>query len=150
MKKLIVTSVVAALAVGALVAPVEAAKKKKAKPRVVEGTYANPAVGVPGVVGTSSAGGAVEFPSLASENHISVDIADAAGGAPFVTMSQDSDPTNTTGWEIFATFCGATAEPVPITPGLPVRISVYTTPGPDQPTCVGPATNGTIKATFTP
>lgn len=148
MKKLIVTSVVAALVAGALVGPAEAGKKKP-KPRVMEGTYANPAVGIPGVVGTSSAGGAVEFAAMSNENYISVEIADTGGGSPFVTMSQDSDPTNTTGWEIFATFCGATEEPVQITPGLPVRVSVYTTPGPDQPTCVGPATSGTITATFT-
>ena len=146
MKKLIVTSVIAALVAGALVAPAEA--KKKPKPRVMEGTYANPAVGIPGVVGTSSAGGAVEFATMSNENYISVEVADTGGGSPFVTMSQDSDPSNSTGWEIFATFCGSTAEPIAISPGLPVRVSVYTTPGPDQPTCVGPATSGTITATF--
>ena len=146
MKKIVVVATVAALAAGALMAPAEAGKKKKS--RVMEGTYDNPAVGIPGVVGTSSAGGAVEFGTLPTEKTISIEVADAGGGAPFITLSQDSDPSNSTGWEIFATACGATAEPLPITGGLPVRVSVYTTPGPDQPTCVGPATSGTIIATF--
>lgn len=146
MKKIVVVATVAALAAGALMAPAEAGKKKK--PRVVEATYDNPALGVPGVVGTSAAGGAVEIGTLPDEKTISVEVADTAGGAPFITFSQDSDPSNSTGWEIFATACGATAEPLPIVGGLPVRVSVYTMPGPDHPTCVGPATSGTITATL--
>ena len=148
MKKLIVISVVAALAVGALVAPAEAGKKKKAKPRVAEASYENPAVGIPGVVGFPAAGGAFEFPTMTTENYISVEITDDAGGTVTFTMSQDSNPNNT-GYEIIGTWCGATEEAVQIVPGLPVRVSVYTTPGPDQPTCTGPATSGNIKATFT-
>lgn len=148
MKKLLITGLVAALVAGALVAPA-AAGKKKAKPRVVEGSYANPALGVPGVAGTSSAGGAIEFGAMANEKYISIEIADTGGASPSFTMSQDSDPTNTTGWEIFYTGCGATEEPVQIAPGLPVRVSVYTTPSREVPTCTGPASSGTITATFT-
>ncbi|HYP23726.1 MAG TPA: hypothetical protein VEV43_09145 [Actinomycetota bacterium] len=147
MKKLIVTSIVAALVAGAMVAPVEA-KKKKAKPRVAESTYANPAVGVPGVVGSPAAGGAFEFGTLSTENFVVVDITDDGGQAVTFTMSQDSDPANT-GYEIMGTWCGTTEEPVQITPGLPLRVTVYTTPGPDQPSCTGPATSGTMTATFT-
>jgi hypothetical protein len=152
MKKLIVTSVVAALVAGAMVAPAEADKKKKPKapaPRVAEGTYANPAIGIPGVVGSAAAGGAYEFATLSTENSVAIEITDGAGGSPTATLSQDTDPSTPT-WEIFATICGATTEPLPISPGIPVRVSVYTMPGPDQPTCTGPATSGTIKATFTP
>ncbi|HEX2296783.1 MAG TPA: hypothetical protein VHN37_15930 [Actinomycetota bacterium] len=148
MKKLIVTGVVAALVAGALVAPAAAGKKKKPKPRVAEAAYENPAVGIPGVVGSPAAGGAFEFPSMSNENYISVEITDDGGGSVTFTMSQDSDPDNT-GYEIMGTWCGATEEPVQIVPGLPVRVSVYTTPGPDQPSCTGPATSGNIKATFT-
>lgn len=147
MKKLIVTSLIAALVAGALVAPASAGKKK-AKPRVAEAGYDNPAVGVPGVVGSPAAGGAYEFPTLTTENNVSVEIADTGGAAVTFTMSQDSDPNNT-GYEIMGTWCGATEEPVAITPGLPLRVTVYTTPGPDQPSCTGPATSGTITATFT-
>ena len=150
MKKLIVTGIVAALAVGALVAPAEAGKKKKKPPapRVAEGTYDNPAIGVPGVVGSAAAGGAYEFATLSNENYIEVEIEDAAGGSPTFTMSQDTDPSTPT-YEIFGTWCGTTGEPVAISPGLTVRVSVYTMPGPEQPTCTGPATSGTITATFT-
>lgn len=148
MKKLVVTGLVAALVARALVAPATAGKKK-AKGRVMEGTYDNPAVGVPGLAGTSQLGGAVEFATMSNENYISVEITDSGGGSPYATMSQDSTPSNATGWEIFARFCGKTEEPVQITPGLPVRVSVYTTPGRDYPTCTGPATSGTIKATLT-
>ncbi len=149
MKKLIVTSVVAALVVGALVAPAEAGKKKKAKPRVAEAAYENPAIGIPGVVGSPALGGAFEFPTMTTENYISVEITDDAGGDVTFTMSQNSDDSSTQ-YEIIGTWCGATEEPVQIVPGLPVRVSVYTMPGPDQPSCLGPATSGTMKATFTP
>jgi hypothetical protein len=147
MKKLIVTSVVAALVAGAMVVPAEAGKKKP-KPRVAEASYENPAIGIPGVVGSPAAGGAYEFPTLTTENTVSVEITDDAGGAVTFTMSQDSDPNNT-GYEIMGTWCGATEEPVVISPGLPLRVSIYTMPGPDQPSCTGPATSGAIKATFT-
>ncbi|MDQ3916243.1 MAG: hypothetical protein M3323_13105 [Actinomycetota bacterium] len=146
MKKLLVTAVVATLAVTAPVAPAEAGKKKKA--RVAEGTYDNPAVGVPGVAGTSNLGGAYEFVTMTGENHISVEVDDDAGGSPTITFSQNTDPSDDS-WEIFAVACGKTEEPLAIEAGLPVRVSVYTTPGRGAETCYGPATSGTITATFT-
>lgn len=147
MNQRILSVLVVGLIAGSLGAPAEA--KRKPKARVAEGSYDNPAVGVPGVVGTSSLGGAVEFVTMAHEGHMSVVVEDSAGGAPFITFSQDSDPSNSTGWEIFATACGETEEPLVIEPGLAVRVSVYTTPGPNEPTCIGPATSGAITATFT-
>ena len=148
MKRLIVTAVALGLLAGALALPAEAGKKKaKRVERVAEGTYANPAIGVPGVVGSAAAGGAFEFPLGATEKFISVEITDDLGQPVIATMSQDTDPSTPT-WEIFATICGATEEPLPVEPGVAVRVSVYTSPGPDQPTCAGPATSGTIKATF--
>ncbi|HEV2757065.1 MAG TPA: hypothetical protein VG318_14955 [Actinomycetota bacterium] len=147
MKKLIVTGLVAAVVAGALIAPAEAGKKKE-KARVAEGTYDNPAVGIPGVAGTSNAGGAYEFGTIAGERFISVEVDDDSGGSPTLTFSQNTD-TSDDSWEIFATACGKTEEPLPIEGGLPVRVSVYATPGVGQTTCVGPATSGTITATFT-
>ena len=147
MKKLILASLIAALVAGALVAPASAGKKK-AKARVAEAAYTNPAAGIPGVVGSPAAGGAFEFPTMSTENFVNVEITDDGGADVTFTMSQDSDPNNT-GYEIMGTWCGATGEPVQITPGLPLRVTVYTTPGPDQPSCTGPATSGNIKATFT-
>lgn len=151
MKKLVVTGITIALLAGAIVGPAEAGKKKKKAPapRVAEGTYDNPAVGVPGVAGSGAAGGAFEFGTLSTENTISVVIEDDAGGTPTFTMSQNSDPSDD-GYEIMGTWCGETPEPVAIEPGLPVRVSVYTTPGPEQPGCVSRATSGTMTATFTP
>lgn len=150
MRKLIVTCVVVGLLGGALLVPAEAGKKKR-KPkrveRVAEGTYDNPAIGVPGVVGSSSAGGAAEFGLGPKEKFVSVEIEDSAGQAVMATMSQEQDPATPT-WDIIATFCGKTEEPIEVLPGVPVRVSVYTVPGPDYPTCTGPATSGTITGTF--
>ena len=146
MKKLIVTSIIIGLLGAGMVLPAEAGKRKKV--RKVEGTYDNPAIGIPGTVGTSTAGGAVEFGITSKEAFIDVEVVDQSGQPVMTTMSQDSDPENSTGWEIFATFCGKTEEPVPIEPGLTVRVSVYTMPGREHPTCTGPASSGVIKATF--
>lgn len=145
MRKLIVTSIIIGLLGAGMALPAEAGKRKKV--RKAEGTYENPAIGVPGVAGTSSAGGAFEFGITSKEAFIDVEIVDDGGQPVMATMSQDTDPS-TTSWEIFATFCGSTEEPVPVEPGITVRVSVYTMPGPDQPTCTGPATSGVIKASF--
>ena len=151
MKKAIAVALSLGLLAGALVAPAEAGKKKKRKPkkvtRTAEGVYGNPAIGIPGVAGTSSAGGAAEFALGAKERFISIEITDDGGQPVTATLSQDSDPS-TTSWEIFATICGATEEPLEVLPAVAVRVSVYTTPGPEQPTCMGPASSGTIKGTF--
>lgn len=147
MKKLLVTGLAAALAATALLVPAEAAKKKP-KPRTAEGTYDNPALGVPGVVGSGAAGGSFEFATMATENFITVTIDDDGGGTPTFTMSQNSDPSDDS-YEIMGTWCGETEEPVQIEPGLAVRVSIYSTPGPEQPSCVSPASSGTISATFT-
>jgi hypothetical protein len=144
MKKLIVSALVLGLLATAAVAPAYAGKRKQ---RVAKGTYENPAIGIPGVVGTSSAGGAFEFAVGAKESFIDIQITDDGGQSVTATLSQDTDPS-TPSWEIFATICGETEEPLTIEPGVAVRVSVYTMPGPEQPTCTGPATSGTIKATF--
>jgi hypothetical protein len=151
MRKMIVVAVVIGLLAGAVVAPAEAKKKKVKKNakivRVVEGGYDNPAIGVPGVVGTSTLGGAVEFPVYPTESYISVAITDDGGQPVTATLSQNTD-TSDDSWEIFATICGKTEQPLVVAPGVTVRISVYTMPGPDQPNCTGPASSGTIEATF--
>lgn len=152
MKKAIAVALSLGLLAGALAAPAEAGKNKKKKKskkvtRTAEGSYANPAIGIPGVVGTSSAGGAAEFPLGPEERFVSIEITDDGGQPVTATLSQDSDPS-TPSWEIFATICGATDEPIEVLPAVAIRVSVYTSPGPEQPTCTGPATSGTIKGTF--
>ena len=145
MRKLIVTSIIVGLLGAGMVMPAEAGRKKVRK---AEGTYENPAIGIPGVVGSSSAGGAFEFGITSKEAFIDVEVVDDSGQPVMTTMSQDTEDDGTGRWEIFATFCGKTEDPVPIEPGITVRVSVYTMPGPDHPTCTGPATSGVIKAAF--
>jgi hypothetical protein len=147
MRKAVVLMLITGLIASAFVATPAIAKKKRKVERKVEGTYANPAIGIPGVVGSGAAGGIYEFPTMSKEAFVSIDIADDGGQAVTATLSQDTDPSTTT-WEIFATICGKTEEPLPIAPGITLRVSVYTMPGPDQPTCTGPASSGTINATF--
>ena len=149
MRKLLVSCVCVGLLGGALVAPADAGKPRKPKrtERVQEGSYENPAIGIPGVVGSSSAGGAVEFGVGPTEQFINVEITDDFGQPVMATMSQETDPS-TPFWDIFATICGKTEEPIQIAPGVAVRVSVYTIAGRDHPTCIGPATSGTIKATL--
>lgn len=146
MKKLVVAAVAIGLLGGALAIPADA-KKKPRKPkkveREIEGSYANPAIGVPGVVGSAAAGGAVEFPIGTKESFLTLEIEDTSGSPVVATLSQDTDPATPT-WEIFATICGG-VEDLAIEPGIPLRVSVYTSPGPDQPTCTGPALGGTIS-----
>ena len=150
MRKTIAVAVAIGLLAGALIAPAGAAKKRKPKKvtRVMEAAYENPAIGIPGVIGSSSAGGAVEFGVTADEAFIDVEITDDFGQPVIFTMSQDTEPGGTGSWEIFGTWCGTTEEPVAIAPAITVRVSIYTMPGPNQPTCFGPATSGTVKATF--
>ncbi len=132
---------------GALAAPADAAKKKTKKTeRKAEGTYDNPAIGVPGVVGSGAAGGSYEFGTTATESYIDVEIVDDAGADVTFTMSQNSDDSDPQ-YEIIGTWCGSAAD-VAIVPALPVRVSVYAGPGVGQFTCTGPATSGTIKATL--
>ena len=149
MKRTLVAVVVVGLLGGSLVAPVEAKRKRKPQriERIAEGTYDVPALGVPGVVGSAALGGAVEFPLGPGESFVNIEITDGGGQPVTATLSQDTD-TSTPTWEIFATICGKTEEPLAIAPGVALRVSVYTTPGPDQPACTGPATSGTIKATL--
>jgi hypothetical protein len=147
MKRTIVLGILIGLVAGGLVAPVEAAKRKPKK-RSAQGSYENPAVGVPGVAGSGAVGGFFEFGVMPKERFISLNIVDDGGQPVTATLSQNSDPSDDP-WEIFATICGKTDKPLAITPNLAVRVSVYATPGPDQPDCVGLASSGTIKATFT-
>lgn len=149
MRKLLAVCLTLGLLAGALIGPADAAKKRKTKrtERVMEATYANPAIGIPGVVGSGAAGGSNEFGITAEEAFVDVEITDDFGQPVIFTMSQNTDPATDT-WEIFGTWCGSTEGTVPVEPGIAVRVSVYTIPGPSQPACHGPATSGAVKATF--
>lgn len=147
MKRFLMVALVGSLLVGSVCLPAQARKKPKRVQRTAEGHYGNPAIGVPGVVGVTTAGGAVTFPLKASEAFISVEITDDSGAPVMATLSQETDPDNT-GWDIFATICGTTDQALEVVPGQEVRIAVYTTSGPSRPTCAGPATAGDVKVTL--
>lgn len=150
---------VLALLLGALlVGPADAKKKKKKKPpppqkieRTVEYEYSSGSPGVPGVVGACMSvlapdlkSACIDIPTSSEELFASVKVADASGGKPHVILAQDSNP-DSPGFEIFADFCGETTEPLPITPGLALRVSVYAGGSPD---CPAPATSGKISTTL--
>lgn len=149
MKKVLVTAVVIGLVAGSLGAPAVAKKKKKPVrvERVAEGTYDNPAVGIGGVLSSGAAGGSMEFPLLPGEAYLSLDVTDSSGTAVYASLSQNTNP-ETPSWEIFAGVCGKTTEPIAVAPDLPVRVTITAGPGRAAPTCVGAATSGKVKATF--
>jgi hypothetical protein len=143
-RKTLVALLVLGLVAGSLAAPA-GAKKNRKKTRVAEATYANPAIGIGGVVSSGSAGGSVEFPLTARESFISIDITDESGSDVYASLSQDTD-TSTPSWEIFAGICGRTDEPIPVTPGITVRVTITAGPGSEYPTCAGTPISGTVKA----
>jgi hypothetical protein len=148
MKRSIVTLLVLGLIFGALVGAAEA-KKKKAKPRVIEYHYQVPSPAVSGVAGFCLAGNGVEtgcneIATSTREAYASVAVTDASGQPTNWYLAQDTDTSNT-GLEIFASGCGETAAPVPITPGLALRVQVAAVGGPD---CPGVATTGDVTVTL--
>ena len=150
-KRALTALIVIGLVAGAMVGPADAKKKKlRRKERKVELAYQFGSPGVPGAVGACLAAAGVEgsacidVPLGPGEKYVVVEAVDATGLSPSGILAQDTDPASP-GFEIFAEFCGSTPEPVAITEGLPLRISLYTVP---SPTCPGLTTTGTINATL--
>lgn len=149
MKKSAVTLLALGLVFGSLVGSAEAKKPKKAKTRVVEYHYQVPSPAVSGVAGFCLAGNGVdtgcnEIATSITERYVSVVVADSTGQPTNWYLAQDTDTSNT-GLEIFASGCGETAAPVPITPGLTLRVQVAAVGGPD---CPGAATTGDVTVTL--
>ncbi|HEY7874727.1 MAG TPA: hypothetical protein VIG64_06355 [Actinomycetota bacterium] len=155
MKKSVVVLLVLGLMFGALLGGAEAKKKKKKKPRkparverVVEFNYTTASPGVSGVVGLCLAAAGVEdsgctdVATSTKEAYVMVEITDASGQPVNFDLAQDTD-TSTPYYDIFASGCGKTDAAIPITPGLPLRISTTAAGGPD---CPGVATTGSVKA----
>ena len=151
MRKAIAVALALGLLTGAMIAPAEAGKKKKPKKveRVVEHDYTKPSPGVPGVASACLAAfdeeaGCTNIPLGLGEKFVNVEIADAAGMDVYWILGQDTDTENV-GFEIFHQGCGNSEEPIPVTEGLELRVSVYAFGGPD---CPAVGTTGTIKATL--
>ena len=155
MRKAVAVALALGLLGGAMVMPADAAKKKrlvKKVERVIEHAYAAPSPGVGGapysacLAAQMDDAGCVNIPLAAEEKLVSVEITDTAGQGVYWILAQDTDTSDTdVGYDIFHTGCGNSEEPVPVTPGLELRISVYAFGGPD---CPAAATTGTIKATL--
>ena len=152
MRRMIVVLLTLGLLAGALAMPAEAGKKKKKKPkepvkveRTAEAPYQCPC-GIDGVVGFITGGGefgGATLPTGAAEVFVKVEVADNGGQKVAGSVAQDLDGDGFT--DTSADFCGSTETAVPIETGLEIAVYIYTlgTAG-----CPGPATGGTITATF--
>lgn len=154
MRKTIMLVLMVGLIAGAFMAPSADAKKKKPKPRVVTDPYDAPSIGVivpvgGGGISSCSDGnniGCAEFPTTAKDKFVKIEVTDQSGQKAGGYVSQ-GDTTGDGVGDLFGDFCGAHAAPVAITPGVPLKVSLYNgTCADGSPSTV---TTGTIKATFT-
>lgn len=144
MKKLVVVALTAGLIAGAMTVPAEAGKKKKPKKvtREVVFEYVCPCFGVyqfGSATGTNLGGGPF---AVGAESYLTGVAEDTTGRPVPVSINQD---TNGDGFnDPVGSFCGETTEPMPINPGLEIRVFV----GRPSPDCPGPAAGGTITFTL--
>ena len=146
MKKSMVVIVVLGLLAAFMVAPEASAAKKKAKPRVFEGTYTCPCgINVAGqgpAWRLGSGEGGFQVPVLSNEKSISVELTDDSGTPVYFEITQDVDGDGTLYEHAAGSGCGKTEEPVALEPGAPVVVFVQ------SGTCgtgAGLATGGTFK-----
>lgn len=152
MKRFLVPFLILGLVFGS-VATAEAGKKKKKPKRVerqVQLEYTAPSPGISGVVGACMAvlgvdgTACIDTPLGADDLFVQVSVTDQTGQPTNFDLAQDTNVDNP-GLEIFASGCGETNEPLAITPGVALRVSVTAIGGPD---CPGVATAGSIEITL--
>lgn len=136
-----------AVAVGAPAAA-GAQKKKKRVERVEEAAYAG-ALGPRGAADVpcvQEPAGCVRFPVEPGERFVTVEVSDAAGMPVWASVYINGYSDGT---DVHEHVCGASESPFPLAPGLEelVVVVTQTTGGATNP-CAGPATAGTVKATF--
>jgi hypothetical protein len=148
MRKTIMVLLSASLVFGAFAVPHADAKKKKPKKvvRKAESVYDTPAIGHPDVVvGCSGSTGCATFAIGANEAFASFEIVDSLGQPVYGSVSQDLDGDGL--GDVGFNFCGKTEAPQPIEPGYAINIFIGAGPG-TSPACVGAATTGVVKGTF--
>lgn len=141
------TAAAVLIALGAAPAGAGGGKKKRVE-RVEEADYAG-AVGPRGAADVpcmQDPVGCVRLPVEPGDRFVQVEVADAAGMPVWasVYINGYSD-----GSDIHEHVCGSSDAPFPLAPGLEelVVVVTQTTGGATNP-CTGPATTGTITATF--
>jgi len=152
-RRSILTSLLVAVVIFGLAGqlPIASAAKKKKKKRV-ERTAEAQYVGFSGLRGAVEGAcdappvGCVSIPIEKGERWVSVEVADTAGQPVWASVYTYgySDPATT-----HEHVCGASEEPFAIAPGVTelVVVVTQTTGGATSP-CIGPATVGTVTATF--
>lgn len=154
MRKTIAVILAAGLVGGALLAAPADAKKRRKKPvkveRTEEAAYTIPVVGHTDAAGGCNFGGqqglgCVSFIPSATENYVSFDVADVTGQTPYVSVTQGVDAS---GFAInVGSFCGKTAAPMAIQPGVEITLFINAGPG-ITGSCEGAAVQGTVTATL--
>ena len=148
MRKAVVIALCTSLLVGLSAAPGHGAPKKK-KPKRVERTvefeYQCPCAGLyqfgGATGGNPNLGGGV-IPMGADDAFVAAEAKDSSGQTVFVALQQDTDGDGFN--NPVADFCGKTDAPLPINPGLEMRVFV----GSQGTNCPGPPLGGTITFTF--
>jgi hypothetical protein len=147
--KALAAALIVAVAGATVVAlPASAGKKKKRVERTEEATYVG-ATGVRGASDSPCAGdqvGCVIFPVNKGEKFVSIEIADAAGEPVWASVYVYGYSDGT---DLHEHVCGSSEGALQIAPGLAELYVVITqtTGGATNP-CAGPATQGTVTATF--
>ena len=153
MKRTILLVLAIGLIGGLLVSPSAMAAKKKAKPRVYEGTYGCPC-GVHGAGPASAAWrlgsgeGGFEVGVLSNEKTIDLEITDDSGLPVYFQIAQDVDGDGTFYEHDVAVGCGKTEEPGALERGAPIIVFVQS--GNCDNTGPAMATGGSFKATLSP
>ncbi len=143
-KKIVGLFLVLGLFAGAT-ATAEAAKKKKPKKvtRTVESAYEAPAIGSGGGVCLNATNSCGDIATGTDENFVMISITDSAGFDVYASVGQDLDGDGLTDGSV--TICGASEEPIPITPGFAITVFPWAVGRPD---CPGVATQGVVTATL--
>lgn len=123
-------------------------KKKKRIEHTEEATYATPALGIGGVetICVQEPAGCVSLPVEPTDRFVSLEISDQAGQPVYASVYVFG---YTDGSDTHEHICGASNDPLFLTPGLEELVVVVATASNTVTgTCQGLATTGTVSGTF--